>query len=470
VVFDESERAEEQSRRVYRAVWRWHFYAGLFCIPLVIWLACTGSIYLFKPQIERWLDRPYDNLAIQGRATPEQIADAAIAEVPGSTLHAYELSRSETSAVQVIVGIGKEEYRVYVHPHTLQILKTINEDKRPMQIIFHLHGELLAGDWGSRFVELAASWAIVLIVSGLYLWWPRQSARLAGVIWIRLNHGSRTFWRDLHAVTGIWISAFALFLLLTGLPWAKGWGTYFKTIRQITGTSIVRQDWSIGRSSELERREALNRSHLPEVESEHSDHMGHTMSTMKAAPSNEPLNRLVPAAEKLGLAAPVLIQPAVRIDGAWTVKSDSQNRPLRTTIMIDPQTGRILSREDFARRHLVDRIVGVGIAAHQGQLFGLANQLLGLMTAMGLVTLCVSAVILWWRRRRVGVLGAPLPIGTPRWSFVLVAVVVALALYLPAMTVSLAVVFLLEKLIFSRMPSVSRWLGLSIDPPRPAIR
>jgi hypothetical protein len=39
---------EEQSRRVYRAVWRWHFYAGIFCIPLVIWLACTGSIYLFK--------------------------------------------------------------------------------------------------------------------------------------------------------------------------------------------------------------------------------------------------------------------------------------------------------------------------------------------------------------------------------------------------------------------------------------
>ena len=36
----------------YNAVWRWHFYAGVFCVPFVIWLALTGTIYLWKPQIE----------------------------------------------------------------------------------------------------------------------------------------------------------------------------------------------------------------------------------------------------------------------------------------------------------------------------------------------------------------------------------------------------------------------------------
>jgi hypothetical protein len=25
----------------HRTVWRWHFYAGLFCIPFVLWLATT---------------------------------------------------------------------------------------------------------------------------------------------------------------------------------------------------------------------------------------------------------------------------------------------------------------------------------------------------------------------------------------------------------------------------------------------
>jgi uncharacterized iron-regulated membrane protein len=446
----------DQSRRTYRAIWRWHFYAGVFSIPLIIWLACTGSIYLFRPQIERWLDRPYDHLQISGaRATPEQIAMAAVHAVPGSSLHTYQLPSSPAAATQVLVGMGKMEYRVYVHPGTLEILKVISEDKRPMKVIFHLHGELLAGDLGSRLVELAASWAIVLIVSGLYLWWPRQSEKLAGVLWIRLGKGQRIFWRDLHAVTGVWVSAFALFLLLTGLPWAKGWGSYFKKIRQVTGTSVAKQDWTTGRSSELAAREALN--------PEHAEHHGMMMMPQMPNLPNayEPLNRIVPAAQKLDLAFPVLIVPAMKANGAWTVKSDSQNRPLQSTVMMNPETGTVLSRQDFREKHIIDRVLGVGIAAHEGQLFGLANQLLSLATAMGLVLLSVSAVVLWWRRRSVGVLGAPIPLGRPRWSFALVAVIVALAAYLPAMAASLALVLLLEKFVFPYIPGARRWLGLS---------
>jgi uncharacterized iron-regulated membrane protein len=452
---------EEQSRRVYRAVWRWHFYAGIFCIPLVIWLACTGSIYLFKPQIERWLDRPYDHLALHGpQATPEAVANAAMDAVPGSSLHYYELPPSGDAAARVIVGVGKEEYRVYVHPQTLQILKVISEDKRPMRIIFRLHGELLAGDWGSRVVELAASWAIVLIASGLFLWWPRQTEKLAGVLWIRMRKGKRIFWRDLHAVTGVWVSAFALFLLLTGLPWAKSWGAYFRTIRAVTGTAVARQDWTTGRSSELAEREAMNRNSMAGATGEHAEHMGHVMHRMTSMNAYEPLNRLVPAAAELHLTYPVQIMPAMSGDHPWTVKSDAQNRPLRTVVTMDPATASIVSREDFNQKHIIDRIMGVGIAAHEGQLFGLMNQLISLATAMGLVLLSVSAVVLWWRRRSVGVLGAPLPTQRPRWTFALIAVIVALALYLPAMAVSLATVILMERLLLSRIPSVSRWLGL----------
>jgi uncharacterized iron-regulated membrane protein len=453
-----SKAPAEESRRLYRVVWRWHFYAGVFSIPLIIWLSCTGSIYLFKPQIERWLDRPYDHLQIAGeRATPEKVALTALAAVPGSSLHAYELPPSANAATRVIVGVGRDEYRVYVHPVTLQVLKVISEDKRPMKVVFHLHGELLAGDWGSRLVELAASWAIVLIVSGLYLWWPRQSEKLAGVLWIRIHKGQRVFWRDMHAVTGVWISAFALFLLLTGLPWAKGWGGYFKKVRQVTGTAVAKQDWTTGRSSELAEREAMNQA-MPG--------MDHTLMTMAVAmPSTprgyEPLNRVVPVAAQLGLAPPVLIAPARSLGDPWTVKSDAQDRPLRSTVMVDGKTGAVLSRQDFRQQHIIDRVLGVGIAAHEGQLFGFMNQLLSLMTAMGLILLSISAVILWWRRRAVGVLGAPVPLGKPRWPVALVAAILALAAYLPAMLVSLIVVLALERFVFSRIPGVRRWLGLS---------
>ncbi len=127
---------------------------------------------------------------------------------------------------------------------------------------------------------------------------------------------------------------------------------------------------------------------------------------------------------------------------------------------MDGATGAVASREDFADRHLVDRIVGTGIAAHEGQLFGWPNQLLGLLTAAGLVLLCASGLVMWWRRREQGVLGAPKATLSPRISAGLVVLVVLLGLYLPLFGVSLVLVLLAEKLVLGRVPAVRDWLGL----------
>src|SRR5258705_8453492 len=84
----------ETSRRWpgYGAVWRWHFYAGLFCIPFILWLATTGSFYLFRPQIEALIDRPYSNVATGGsHASATAQVEAAVRAVPGSVLDRYQL-------------------------------------------------------------------------------------------------------------------------------------------------------------------------------------------------------------------------------------------------------------------------------------------------------------------------------------------------------------------------------------------
>ena len=441
----------------YRTIWRWHFYAGLFSIPFILWLSITGSIYLFRPQIEAWLDRPYDQLAIGNlRATPVAQVEAALRAVRGTNFHYFVLPRGADSASQVVVGRGGKEYRVYVNPGTLKILKVDDEDKRPMNVLFYLHGELLMGDRGSNVVELAASWAIVLLLTGIYLWWPRQSQRLAGVLYVRLGHGSRIFWRDLHAVTGILVAGYALFILLSGLPWARFWGAYLGKARSFAAAHLVQQDWGTGKGFEVQQREARDANSMAGMQ------MPAAAMAEKSAPAGEfdLLNRLTAEAEGFHLPWPVQVAPPTSRDGLWTVHTDTQDRPLRTTLFLDTATGAVVREEPFSQLPLADRIVDTGVAMHEGQLFGLANQLLGLTAALGLITLSISAIVMWWRRRQVGVLGAPLPIGKPRWSLALVTAIVALSIYLPEMAISLTLVLVLEKAVFSRIPAVSRWLGL----------
>lgn len=407
----------------YRALWRWHFHAGLFCIPLVIVLALTGSIYLFKPQIDAFADRGVDSLPLSGaRATGEQHIAAAIASLPGSKLFVYEVPREPDDAARVHVyspdGTGRI---VYVHPETLAILKAVPHTHRLTEIVRTIHSELFAGRTGSLLIELAASWAIVMLGTGIFLWWPRESRGLAGVLYPRLRDGRRVFWRDLHAVTGMWVSGFAMFLLITALPWTTVWGAGLKQVRELASPP-VRQDWSQSRADE------------------HAEHEREVSSAAIATPLT--LDQIVARIAPLRLEPPVRVYlPNERLP-RWRVRAETQNRPLVRELELDANTGAILSDKGFDGKPVLDRVIGIGIAAHEGQLFGIANQMLGLATALGLIAMCVSAVVMWWRRRPDGALGVPAPraqgftIRPP-----LAILIVCLAILLPVLGASLLVLW-----------------------------
>jgi uncharacterized iron-regulated membrane protein len=418
----------------YRALWRWHFHAGLFCIPFVIVLALTGSIYLFKPQVDAFADRGVDSLQVTAaRASGEAQIAAALASQPGSKLFVYEIPREPDDAVRVHLyspeGTG---VIAYVHPQTLAILKSVPHTHRLTEVVRTIHGELFAGRTGSVLIELAASWALIMVLTGLYLWWPREARGLAGVLWPRLREGRRVFWRDLHAVTGIWVSAFALFLLVTALPWTPIWGAGLKQVRELA-TPAVKQDWSQSRADE------------------HAEHQRAALAASVATPLT--LDEIVARVAPFRLDPPVRIYlPNDRMP-FWRVRAETQNRPRVRELELDARTGALLRDQGFAEKSTLDRAIGVGIAAHEGQLFGIANQLLGLFTALGLIALCVSAVIMWWRRRPDGALGVPAPpvagftIGAP-----LKVLIVCLAILLPTLGASLLILW-----IWGQTPFASKW-------------
>ncbi|MFC6632249.1 PepSY-associated TM helix domain-containing protein [Microbulbifer taiwanensis] len=431
---------------LYRMIWRWHFYAGIFCIPFILTLAVSGTIYLFKPQIDALVNRPYQQLDASGvRHSPDAQIAAAVAAVPGSVFLNYQLPQTDREAVLISVNRRGERILNYVNPYTLEVMKTIGYDDQFIRQVRTFHGELMAGNVGSVIIELAGCWAIVMILTGLYLWWPRNARGLGGVLYPRVHLKGRLFWRDLHVVLGIWVSAFTLFLLISGLPWSLVWGKAFKEVRSLGQPVAVVQDWSAGRAEEAA------------VLGEHASH------AMQGPASTRQLHldrSVVEAARQLGFAPPVLLSRDKINSHHWSVISNHQNRPRRENARLDGSGG-LLERGSFADRPLVDRVIGIGVAAHEGQLFGWFNQLLGVFTTTALSAISISGFILWRRRKPAGKLGAPAVMPNRKAGRAVSVTVFGLALLLPLLAISLIVLFVAEFLLLRQLPGTRRWLGLA---------
>lgn len=177
---------------LYKTVWRWHFYAGVIFAPFLIILAVTGSIYLFKPQIEQVLYQDYYEVNPQGDKIP---ASQQIEEVkklyPDAQVTKYRPGENATRSSEVSITSNNESLTVFIDPYTGKSLGELNNADRIMDKIEEFHGELMAGTLGDRIVELAACWAIVLIVTGLFLWYPRKKQSLSGVLFPRLKKGKK---------------------------------------------------------------------------------------------------------------------------------------------------------------------------------------------------------------------------------------------------------------------------------------
>jgi uncharacterized iron-regulated membrane protein len=146
------------------------------------------------------------------------------------------------------------------------------------------------------------------------------------------------------------------------------------------------------------------------------------------------IDKIVATVAPVNLAPPVFISHRSRIGGVWTAKSDTRNRPLRVDLVLDPATGDILKRTDFYSKLWLDRVIGTGITAHEGQPFGLANQLIGLLTVISLVALSVSGIVMWSRRKPEALLGSPRAIHRVRFSTGLIATMCAFGLCFPFWT------------------------------------
>jgi uncharacterized iron-regulated membrane protein len=468
-VFQQAMQDETTSvaSRNYRILWRWHFYAGLFVMPFLIVLAITGSIYVFKPQIENVLYG--DMLHVTANGQPrlaygklQEIAAGALPKdaVPSTMSVSADPTRSAEAVFRLTSG---DSISVYLNPYSGQVLGTLSVEHRLMKQVRQIHRDLLLGRWGGWLMELAACWTLIMVGTGIALWWPRKQFSVWGTLLPRIGLRGRAFWRELHLVAGIWVSIGALFFILSGLPWSSFWGKNFQAVVTWAGSS---QPPAVAKTPPHEHGQVHNATAMADMPSMKMQdlplaNVPWAVGATAVPQSQEmPQHRLgidqvVEIAARNGMTTYQLALPN-KTSGVFTaayapgagefVRSDLDRQ---RTLHIDQYSGAVIKDLRFTDYNPVSKLVTLGVALHMGEYFGLANQLLCAAISLALLGMAITGFAMWWKRRPQDALGAPKRVVQPppsitRWK----GYMALLGILFPLMGVSMIAVWLGDRLFF----------------------
>lgn len=421
---------------------RLHFYAGVFVGPFILIAAVTGLLYALIPQIDSYVHRhelTVDRIGEQRVPLAEQL-DAVRAAHPEGAVTSIRppAEPGETTQVTLAVDDVPPDYArtVFVDPYTgeLRGALTTYGQWMPVRAWFdELHRNLHLDAVGRHYSELAASWLWVIALAGLVLWvrHRRRTGKLRRLALPDRTAKGRNRALSLHGAVGVWILVALLGLSVTGITWSRYGGASVDRLQQQLNSTAPAVDTAAG------------------AQGGHGGaHGGHGPG---GGASGDALLRgadtALQSAQQAGLTGPMWMYPPAEPGAAWQVAEKKRDWPTRNdAIAVHPDTGAVTDRVDFADWPVLAKLTRWAIDAHMGILFGVVNQVLLALTAVGLIYLVLRGYRMWWQRRptrgsawaagrppRRSALRGVSPLGTA----VLVAAAVAVGWFLPLFGLSL---------------------------------
>jgi uncharacterized iron-regulated membrane protein len=356
-----------------------HLWLGLASGLVVFVVAITGAIWAFESEIS---DIIYDYRTVKVEQkpllSPSTLKQSATKYFAGKTIQSIDYQGSNRSVMLRHFGEtdGKEERTVaYLNPYTGEVLH-VQTDHSFFDIIIELHVNLMLGDVGKRIVDFSTLFFLILLITGIVLWFPKNKA--AAKQRYKFDWKRSTKWKrknyDLHNVLGFYASWVAIFIAITGLAWGFEWVN--KSIYYTATLGAEYKDYLEPKS--LSKANQATLVNLEDRIFEQSiKRYGKPFETLSMYQSEETNGTF-----------------AVYINDSQKTYYDADS------YFFDKRTGQFITEEVFAKMNNGQKVRSMYYDIHIGKILGLAGQFLVFFASLIVASLPITGTLIWWGRRK----------------------------------------------------------------------
>jgi len=346
-----------------KLVFNLHLYLALTAAAFVILMGLTGSIMAFEPEIDRLLHRKLVDVTPGAHALSfSEIASVVANSFPGERIEAYSPSTSPELSCRVEVD---KSGVVYLNPYTGQVLGVGRNQPEFLDYVHQLHirlGWRRESDPGKKIMSWTGVAMLVLLLSGLFLWWPQKR------ITVHRGTEGRRFWFDLHNAVGIFSLLFLLTLTVTGIMIGFE-GTTRPLVYKLTGSKPSQMPRSFPPAppgaKPISADQALD-------------------AARNALPGATPFAVILPQAK--GAYRILLRYPEDRTPGG------------RSRAIVDQYSGHVLFAEGSRTAPAGARLVNANRAIHTGDILGIPSKIVMSVASLLVVLQASSGLVMWWKR------------------------------------------------------------------------
>ncbi len=373
------------SLTLHRAVFWAHLAAGLLAGLVILSLAVSGLLIAYEVQLTEWANRSLRVAPPAAGAAPLDAAElvAKVREIRPD-LQPSGLTWKADPGAPVTLSVSREGV-FFADPYRGTFL---DEGNRAWRDFFHaatdwhrfLTGTGLPREVGKAITGAGTLVFFGLLLSGLYLWWPRHwrwaNLRAALLLNSRLRGRARDW--NWHNVIGFWTALPTLTIVLTGLIMAYGWANtlLFRATGNEPPPPRVRAAGGPGPNGERRPGPPVDFAPLVPL----------LAQVRQQVPDWRSLSLRLP--QKPGDPFPVMVDRGGR------------GQPhLRRMFNLDTARQQVLtSADDFSAQNRGRQLRMLARYLHTGELFGFWGQTLAALCTLAAILLVWTGFALAWRR------------------------------------------------------------------------